>query len=115
MTGSAADLATVKTDLATVETDLVTVKTDVAVLKKEVRLIWGALSLLVVTLAAIFIRPLHRLGGGRAYTRDLACGLKTSHAAAEHAKRRYGVALLEKVPEDDYCEVQASGGGYPNP
>ena len=38
------------------KTDLVTVKTDVAVLKKEVRLIWGALSLLVVTLAAIFIR-----------------------------------------------------------
>lgn len=23
--------------------------------------------------------------------------------------------MLEKVPEDDYCEVQASGGGYPNP
>lgn len=38
------------------KTDLVTVKTDVAVLKKEVRFIWGALSLLVVTLAAIFMR-----------------------------------------------------------
>lgn len=51
--------------------------------------------------------------GGRAYTRDLAYGLKTSHAHAEHAKRRYGVALVEKVPEDDYFEVQVSGGGYP--
>lgn len=51
--------------------------------------------------------------GGRAYTRDLAYGLKTSHAHAEHAKRRYGVALMEKVPEDDYFEVQVSGGGYP--
>ena len=51
--------------------------------------------------------------GGRAYTRDLAYGLKTSHAHAEHAKRRYGVALVEKIAEDDYFEVQVSGGGYP--
>ena len=51
--------------------------------------------------------------GGRAYTRDLALGLKTSHAHAEQAKRRYGVALVEKVPEDDYFEIQVSGGGYP--
>ena len=51
--------------------------------------------------------------GGRAYTRDLAYGLKTSHAHAEQAKRRYGVALVDKVPEDDYFEIQVSGGGYP--
>ena len=51
--------------------------------------------------------------GGRAYTRDLAYGLKTSHAHAERAKRRYGVALMEKVPADDYFEVPVSGGGYP--
>ena len=51
--------------------------------------------------------------GGRAYTRDLAYGLKTSHAHAEHAKRRHGVALVEKIAEDDYFEVQVSGGGYP--
>ena len=51
--------------------------------------------------------------GGRAYTRDLALGLKTSHAHAEQAKRRYGVALVEKVAEDDYFEIQVSGGGYP--
>ena len=51
--------------------------------------------------------------GGRAYTKDLALGLKTSHAHAEQAKRRYGVALVEKVPEDDYFEIQVSGGGYP--
>ena len=51
--------------------------------------------------------------GGRAYTRDLAYGLKTSHAHAEHAKRRYGVALVDKVPEDDYFEIRVSGGGYP--
>ena len=50
---------------------------------------------------------------GRAYTRDLAYGLKTSHAHAERAKRRYGVALVDKVPEDDYFEIQVSGGGYP--
>lgn len=51
--------------------------------------------------------------GGRAYTRDLALGLRTSHAHAEQAKRRYGVALVEKVPEDDYFEIHVSGGGYP--
>ena len=51
--------------------------------------------------------------GGRAYTKDLALGLKTSHAHAEQAKRRYGVALVEKVPEDEYFEMQVSGGGYP--
>ena len=51
--------------------------------------------------------------GGRAYTKDLALGLKTSHAHAEQAKRRYGVALVEKVPEDDYFEIHVSGGGYP--
>ena len=51
--------------------------------------------------------------GGRAYTKDLALGLKTSHAHAEQAKRRYGVALVEKVAEDDYFEIQVSGGGYP--
>ena len=51
--------------------------------------------------------------GGRAYTRDLALGLKTSHAHAEQAKRRYGVALTEKVPEDDHFEIHVSGGGYP--
>ncbi len=51
--------------------------------------------------------------GARAYTRDLALGLKTSHAHAEQAKRRHGVALVEKVPEDDYFEIQVSGGGYP--
>ena len=51
--------------------------------------------------------------GGRAYTRDLAYGLKTSHAHAEHAKRRHGVALVDKVPEDEYFEIQVSGGGYP--
>ncbi len=51
--------------------------------------------------------------GGRAYTRDIALGLKTSHAHAEQAKRRYGVALVEKVSEDDYFEIQVSGGGYP--
>ena len=51
--------------------------------------------------------------GGRAYTRDVSYGLKTSHAHAEHAKRRYGVALVERVPEDDYFEVHVSGGGYP--
>ena len=51
--------------------------------------------------------------GGRAYTRDLALGLKTSHAHAEQAKRRYGVALAEKVSEDDHFEIHVSGGGYP--
>ena len=51
--------------------------------------------------------------GGRAYTKDLALGLKTSHAHAEQAKRRYGVALVEKVPEDDYFQIHVSGGGYP--
>lgn len=51
--------------------------------------------------------------GGRAYTRDIALGLKTSHAHAEQAKRRYGVALVEKVAEDDYFEIHVSGGGYP--
>ena len=51
--------------------------------------------------------------GGRAYTRDLALGLKTTHAHAEQAKRRHGVALVDKVPEDDYFEIQVSGGGYP--
>lgn len=51
--------------------------------------------------------------GGRAYTRDISYGLKTSHAHAEQAKRRYGVALVEKVAEDDYFEVHVSGGGYP--
>ena len=51
--------------------------------------------------------------GGRAYTKDLALGLKTSHAHAEQAKRRHGVALVEKVPEDDYFEIHVSGGGYP--
>lgn len=51
--------------------------------------------------------------GGRAYTRDVSYGLKTSHAHAEQAKRRYGVALVEKVAEDDYFEVHLSGGGYP--
>ena len=50
--------------------------------------------------------------GGRAYTRDLMHWLKTSHAYAEHAKRRYGVALPEGVP-DDYLAVQVSGGGCP--
>ena len=50
--------------------------------------------------------------GGRAYTKDLALGLKMSHARAEQAKRRYGVALVEEVPEDDYFEIQTSGG-YP--
>lgn len=51
--------------------------------------------------------------GGRLYTRDLAYGLKTSHAHAEQAKRRYGVALVDKVPEDEYFEIQVSGGGLP--
>ena len=51
--------------------------------------------------------------GGRAYTRDVSYGLKTSYAHAEQAKRRYGVALVEKVAADDYFEVHVSGGGYP--
>lgn len=51
--------------------------------------------------------------GGRAYTRDIALGLKTSHAHAEQAKRRYGVALVEKVAEDETFEIHVSGGGYP--
>ena len=51
--------------------------------------------------------------GGRAYTRDLSLGLNTSHRHAERAKRRYGVALVEKVPDDDYFEAPVSGGGYP--
>ena len=49
-----------KTELAEVRTEvkasLATVTADVAALKREVRLIWGCLSLLVVTLTAILIR-----------------------------------------------------------
>ena len=51
--------------------------------------------------------------GGRAYTRDLMHWLKTSHAHAEHAKRRYGVARPEGIPDDDYFAVRVSGGGHP--
>ena len=50
--------------------------------------------------------------GGRAYTRDLMYGLKTSHAHAEQAKRRYGVAPVEKIRADDHFAVQVSGEGY---
>lgn len=51
--------------------------------------------------------------GGRAYTRDVAYGLKTSHAHAEQAKRRYGCALVEKVPVDEHFELRVAGGGNP--
>ena len=51
--------------------------------------------------------------GGRAYTRDLAHGLKTSHAHAKNAKRRYGIAAVDKIPEDDFFGVQVSGRSYP--
>lgn len=51
--------------------------------------------------------------GGRAYTRDLAVGLKTSLAHAEHAKRRCGVALAEKGLDDDFIELPVAGGGRP--
>lgn len=51
--------------------------------------------------------------GGRAYTKDIALGLRTSHASAEEAKRRFGAALVESVPEDDHFEIQVSGGAYP--
>lgn len=51
-----ADLAEVKAELAEVKTNLAAVTADVAALKREVRLIWGCLSLLVVTLTAVLIR-----------------------------------------------------------
>ena len=51
--------------------------------------------------------------GGRAYTKDIALGLRTSHAAAEHAKRRFGAALVEGVAEEDHFEIQVSGGAFP--
>ena len=55
-----ADLAEVRTelkaDLAEIKTNIATVTADVAALKREVRLIWGSLSLLVVTLTAVLIR-----------------------------------------------------------
>ena len=50
------DLQEIKSRLSGVESGLAEVRSDMAVLKKEVRLIWGALSLLVVTLTAILIR-----------------------------------------------------------
>ena len=55
-----AELAEVKTEfraeLAEVKTGLATVTNDVATLKREIRLVWGCLSLLVVTLTAVLVR-----------------------------------------------------------
>lgn len=51
-----AELAEVRADLTEVKANLATVTADVAALKREVRLIWGCLSLLVVTLTAVLIR-----------------------------------------------------------
>ena len=51
------DLQKVETRLSGVgESRLTEVRSDVAVLKREVRLIWGVMSLLVVTLTAVLIR-----------------------------------------------------------
>ena len=51
--------------------------------------------------------------GGRAYTRDIALGLRASHIAAERAKRRFGAALVDSVAEDDHFEIRVSGGSLP--
>ncbi|MDE0476373.1 MAG: cell division protein FtsA [Gammaproteobacteria bacterium] len=53
--------------------------------------------------------------GGRAYTRDLAVGLKTSYGHAEHAKRRCGVTPAENGLDDDFIELPVAGGGHPKP
>ena len=50
------DLQKLETRLSGVESRLTEVRSDVAVLKREVRLIWGVMSLLVVTLTAVLIR-----------------------------------------------------------
>ncbi len=51
--------------------------------------------------------------GGRAYTKDIALGLRTSQAAAEEVKRRYGAALVESVGEDAHFEMPRPGGALP--
>lgn len=47
--------------------------------------------------------------GGRAYTRDAELGLPAAHAAAEDAKRRFGSALVDGVPEDEHFPLRAHG------
>lgn len=48
--------------------------------------------------------------GGRAYTRDAELGIPAPHAAAEDAKRRFGSALVDGVPEDEHFPLRTHRG-----
>jgi cell division protein FtsA len=51
--------------------------------------------------------------GGQNLTSDIAFGLRTSMAAAEKIKLKYGCALAEMVRSDEFIEVSSVGGREP--
>lgn len=48
--------------------------------------------------------------GGHQLTNDLAIGLRTPMAAAEHLKRTYGCSLVERIKPEETIEIPSVGG-----